>query len=564
MPTSRKRSKKSRRVHTSSDERRYIKASRIPRSLASLESMESSYPKVFAEHLGVLMFERRALHRRNLEKLPTVAWDALSIVPMADALLSLAGAGWPEDQMLPRDGKWGTHLRWSLDQYVEVHRLIQSGMIYGALVTGRMFLERWTMNLAGASNLAKLDGEADKDFISRVWSQYSSLTARDAGADWAWLSECIHGRAPFDKVLSPLITGRDRADVALEQVEERLLQTIRAFAIQLLVSIEHEASLQGLEKWIHVVGATPKPLMYPTSQNSLAELELLGNATLPLDPSVTFDGCLDDIIEFGESYEETISRERALTVVSHAVSPYHLVGSVLNRRMRSALLARKNYINELELADSDLGHGSLYARLYRYGAMVEAALLVAGDVEGEEKVALQTAALALHSAWQLWLDDTDITLGCIRGVLEQTARARTHRLKTERAARLELRSAAPSRWIEAAGLGRLNPVGRALGEFSHLTFATRRISARELLIEVQPEGTPYPGNTARLHALDSAAYLLANEVLARLTDKHPALADAFRRDVTLMASDQHMRFQEDLMERSLRKREHPWSGPDFS
>jgi hypothetical protein len=61
---------------------------------------------------------------------------------------------------------------------------------------------------------------------------------------------------------------------------------------------------------------------------------------------------------------------------------------------------------------------------------------------------------------------------CVRGVLEQACRARAHRVKPARAARVEDMGAAagPARWLEAAGWRRLAVLGRALGEFAHVSF----------------------------------------------------------------------------------------------
>jgi hypothetical protein len=51
--------------------------------------------------------------------------------------------------------------------------------------------------------------------------------------------------------------------------------------------------------------------------------------------------------------------------------------------------------------------------------------------------AFAVCASALRSALWLWLEDDDRAMGCLRCVIEQLARARTWRVKPERAAKIE-------------------------------------------------------------------------------------------------------------------------------
>ena len=135
---------------------------------------------------------------------------------------------------------------------------------------------------------------------------------------------------------------------------------------------------------------------------------------------------------------------------------------------------------------------SLEWRLFQNIAIGEAAFLAAGWATGHEADALRTAAAALHSAWWLWLEDTDDAMTCVRGVLEQTCRARAHRVKPARAARIEDMGAAAStaRWLETAGRKRLAVLGRALGEFAHISFRARWSGARDALASLQADDTP--------------------------------------------------------------------------
>ena len=118
--------------------------------------------------------------------------------------------------------------------------------------------------------------------------------------------------------------------------------------------------------------------------------------------------------------------------------------------------------------------------------------------------------------------------------------------------------ASPVRWLEAAGWKRLAVLGRALGEFAHISFRARWNGALVTLAALQTDGTPRPDSTARGHALDASAFLLAHEVAARFDQACPAVATAFRTHVTLLDADKHERYVEELLQRSLGLR-----GADF-
>jgi hypothetical protein len=69
--------------------------------------------------------------------------------------------------------------------------------------------------------------------------------------------------------------------------------------------------------------------------------------------------------------------------------------------------------------------------------------------------AFAACASALRSAQWLWLEDDDRGMGCLRCVIEQVARARTWRVKPDRAAKVEASSKSTpprldrGRWLEA-------------------------------------------------------------------------------------------------------------------
>jgi hypothetical protein len=240
--------------------------------------------------------------------------------------------------------------------------------------------------------------------------------------------------------------------------------------------------------------------------------------------------------------------------------------ALVERRGRAVERARKAFMTEVRQFGSDFNPGSLGARLFRYIVISEFALIVAGWAQGHERDSLAAAAVALRSAWCFWLEDTDSSLPCVRTVLEQTSRARTWRVKPDRAAKIENLGAlsAPVRWLEAAGWKRLDSLARALGEFSHLDARVKTEGARQILINMQDEQKNLREETARGNILDSAAYLLAGEVCARLETESALVHAAFRQTVTLIDEEEHQAQTEDLLNTSLRLRGEDLGPPTFT
>jgi hypothetical protein len=238
---------------------------------------------------------------------------------------------------------------------------------------------------------------------------------------------------------------------------------------------------------------------------------------------------------------------------------------MLERRGRAVQRARDAFAAEQESFGDEFDPQSLEWRLFQNIAIGESAFLAAGWVSGYEADALRAAAAALHSSWWLWLEDTDDAMTCVRGVLEQTCRARAHRVKPGRAARIEDMGAAAStaRWLETVGRKRLAVLGRALGEFAHISFRARWSGARDALAALQADDIPGPDSTARRHVLEVSAYLLAHEVAARFDAACPAVAAAFRVRVTQLDADEHERQIEELLQRSLKLRSADFGQPDL-
>jgi len=110
---------------------------------------------------------------------------------------------------------------------------------------------------------------------------------------------------------------------------------------------------------------------------------------------------------------------------------------------------------------------------------------------------------------------------------------------------------------------RIRVLARALGEFAHVSFRARWGGARDALAALQASGTPQPDSTARGHALDASAQLLAHEVAARLDLACPAVAATFRARVTQLDTDRHEQYVEELLRRSLDLRAADFGLPDL-
>jgi len=233
--------------------------------------------------------------------------------------------------------------------------------------------------------------------------------------------------------------------------------------------------------------------------------------------------------------------------------------SIEERWARSIDEAKHSFVEERASTGDRFDPNAIAVTLIRYRCIAEMADLTSTLLQSERSSGLQAAAAALESAWVLWLQDVDDSMVCMRTVLEATARARTHRTKPERAARLEARgrATAPHRWVEAAGWRRLAPFLRALGEFSHIQDRSRHDGSWDLLAQVQVDAIPEEAvHTARGHALAKVATMLAFETAASLEPTHPAMAAAFRSIVLDESESDAERALNEWLERASTFRDH--------
>jgi hypothetical protein len=136
-------------------------------------------------------------------------------------------------------------------------------------------------------------------------------------------------------------------------------------------------------------------------------------------------------------YRRYVASQRAGAYLQVAVN--HRVGedAVGERRARAVETARTAFEIEARVMRPEFDPRELAAKLFRFATIAHAARIVAEWTMGNDRNALLVAASALDSAWVLWLEDTDQAMTCVRGIAEQTARARCWRLKPAAAAKLE-------------------------------------------------------------------------------------------------------------------------------
>jgi hypothetical protein len=542
---------------------------------AELDQAVGQQPRLLDVALMSRYAARSRVFRGCRELLPPEGSLVLALIPAADAVLCKAGAGWSLAPDCWGRPTWPDMLRWGLDKAADTCRLLRVGLTYGAVVMARAQFERWTLNVAFHHNVTGIgDTESTADYVRRVWSVYPDVAeSLDVGLAWSELSEWLHGRGLITAALGEIVDAADGA-VPGEQPSGTsagtvggmlgVHQRVGALAEIVLRQVRGGVSLVAVEHYGHKFTPALQATLRPDTAvgDKLARFLPLLNA---LDFRAVFGGTGRDALLQAEIYRLFVGDSATADMLASGISPPLAASAMLERRGRAVNRARMAFKDEQEGLGSEFAPERLEVRLFRYIAVSEAAFLVAGWAGGREADALRTAAAALQSAWWLWLEDTDDAMSCVRGVLEQTSRARAHRVKPARAARVEDTGAAssPARWLEAAGWKRLAVLGRALGEFTHVSFRARWSGARGTLSAMQASGIPTADSTARGHALDAASCLLAHEVAVRLDQACPAVGAAFRARVTGLGIDEHERYVEELLQRSLDLRGTDFGQPDL-
>lgn len=529
--------------------------------MLTLENAVAKDSSVLGPLLASAWARRRIGHKADSRLLPAFGHRLLASVPAADYALSRNGGGWPFIDLIERD-PWATELRRGLDVGVQICVLLRNGMTLAAVARARRYLERWTFNVASFHEVTpQQPGESDPSYIERVWSVYNGLGG-SPGEDWAKLSELLHGRS--------VSTGHGRVSISDDGFGTFALHNLVVRAIEL--------------PYLQVRGGVDNLLQDSAGSTSwrlpLAPVRLL--PSVPTAERVELKRVLNpaDIggvlardgrwsIEFSENYRRHMDNHSGLernyesSVTSNDAQDAFI--ERVGRTNASALLAFQ--LESEHPGSAPLDFGPLAAKLFRYWAISGMARYLGTDAAEPGASALKSAAVALDASWWLWLEDTDDSLITVRSLVEMVAVSRTFRLKPDKAAKLLSAGplTSPSRWVEAAGWGRLGTVVRALGEFSHVTPRMRSGGARTLLEEIQENGDPVLAqHGARREILDEAAYMLAHEVVSRLEGRYPNLHKAFGEAVTLLSPLEHERKLTDWLERALARRKHDFGQPDMA
>ena len=492
--------------------------------LTRLEQMGAAEPVALAGPLQLISELRAADHAQVEELLPALAWQTAGAVAAADDILEALGAPWHWTPSATEEQAWLQELRKGLDTFAKMCWFLRFGYTSGAVALARQFIERWTFNLSSTRDIWP-DGEEEyDDFLRRVWSVYPAMVdGRDFGQEWADLSELLHGRSITRSGRTVSIglhaDAADRADV------HELVVAAAEMALR---------QVRGAIDTAHAGTAAVTPISHGSLQLRVEKFpptsppDFLTVIAPPLDYGFVTSELAGTISSWGATYRRIVA-DRSKDPVNVLTFAWM---AIEERWARAIDHANQSFDDEQRMLGDAFSPVTHDAIILFYRCITEMTELVAvSSAPGARTAALQAAAAALESAWVLWLQDVDESLICMRTVLENTARARTHRLKPNRAAALERRGAAttPHRWLDAAGWGRLSAFNRALGEFSHTQARSRHEAARDLLTSVQRGETVSAEHTARARALEEVATMLAHETAASLQLTHPRLAVAFRK-----------------------------------
>ncbi|KRA24065.1 hypothetical protein ASD65_06225 [Microbacterium sp. Root61] len=519
--------------------------------LVSLRWLALKRPEAFAPALFSFGLRRRSQVADTPALLPSEGWGVAHLVPAADRLRIRFGADWDP---LSGGDTWPRAIYQAIDDGVMALWYLRAGMTVPAALIARTLLERWTLNVANEFDLERTDGEQDEDFISRVWSSYPHESIpRDAGRWWAYLSELLHGRAGTEafgeRAAVPITSDLARSvhpHAAVCQIVELSLRQVRG-------ALSTMAESEGLNETIAVFQCRPPRI------SSVPEPFRLTDAFLPLEYYEANRVRSEQWVQVAAIYREKVADDSGDLLTRF--SPAMAFEALLERRGRAVERARLAFEEEKRQLGDDFDPGLLASKMFRFIAIAETGRILADNAEGPERDALSTAAHAVDGAAHLWLEDSDYSMGCVRVLLEQTARLRVHRLKKERALRLEENARTPSsRWVSYAGWGRLAVLVRAVNEFSHLGLRTRRSGARDILRLLQLDDKQL--ETGRGSALISVAYMFAFELHARLAHE-PAVADLFTETVTLLDEAGHVARLEAYLNMAQQSRDTSLGDPDF-
>lgn len=460
---------------------------------------------------------------------------------------------------------WPEHLNWGVHSAVAAVRMLLCGQTLGAAALARNQLERWTTNRAFLAKVTKRSGEAEEDFIARVWSSAidERLLKKNPTLAVAFEGDIGHyqdepqidhahvqlraGRDVCPAVLwmnlSEILHGRLANGTVDWEVESCLGEPIpddvwRAYAVildALGVGLNHVRRVveavhreRGNDREVAYLRGTEDTFSEPSDDEpedppfrSVTERrKIVAPSTFCLMPLTPEEGLSDSAINHTHALAmryEGVRRQQRPDGRLYRDDELSSLGFAWHRALSIRCAQAALDIERKQLGKS-FNVTSIHGRATRWTLVAEGLALAAKWMNpSPQGAAAATAASALRSASWLWLEDDHRSMAVLRTVLEQVARMRTWRIKPTKAARLESSSASPSRWLEGAGWRRLGPLNIALGEFAHLTDRSEWSGAHAFLTTLQSEADSETAQyTARRSALELVESLAADEAIAAL------------------------------------------------
>lgn len=541
----------------------FARAHEFPSDPIKLAALCDREPHAFAALVGRRRNELDRGFRSLGGLIPKFATDTVLLIPLVDAVMCEAGYVWRSRPDLP--WSWNDELQSGTDAVAQVARLARSGFLYGAVAVARSQLERWSLNIAYNLNAApRQDGEGKDEWLARVWGSHPQYRGHDAAHAWNVLSELLHGRRWMAAACDTEWTWPPSHTLPTTDVMTVIVAAWKAMDIAFRVV---RSGVWGVANVIELGAGAPTRLdilQIGAVEGEFEERGMFRKFLMPIDFILPFSSAADEMVDKARAYRELVSDSANGDPDLLTRTPGLAEMALVERRGRAVEIARFAFAREHHLRGTDVDdHLAGTALVFRLSAIAEAARIAAKQSRPDARDALRIAAAALDSATTLWLEDDNTCLVCVRGVIEQTARARTWRLKPGQAQRLQDAAVSPSRWLSKAGWSRLNLLLNALGEFAHRSHENRLAAARSTLQMYLPPPEDTDVSRLRGDALDAAALLFADEVSARLQELDPRLGKAFRREVTLTADADHARQVEEILRRGLLGGRQP-SAPDRS
>jgi hypothetical protein len=519
-------------------------------------------PKGIVEALVSRHNQRWGNVANDIELLSDNVVETLHVVFPMDVFLWKSGVRFTNIPSSPY-GNWEEHLRWAIDSACQSIRMVLACNPIGAAAIARTQFERWSANRSTSSNRQQPDGTSTDDHYTAIWGP--ECPPIPAGAVWNEMSEILHGRGGLVSVArwdsaqladpAAISSGEHLAEIVLTAVKLSLRQVMLCIA-----TLAEEADYPaGYVKMLRAF-----PIALPSDMD-------IRNASLTVWPLTLqiVEQFGQRMVKAGEIYLADVEKLASGTPGTERTYSQRSFEAFASRRGRAAGWAMYSFEMERHALGEGFDPANLARRERAYIITNETAALLSSWTQGYISDALAISSCALRAAFWLWLEDDERAMMLARTVIEQAARLRTWRLKSDKAAILEQRGerASSRDWLEAAGWRRLSVLNRSLGEFSHATPEARWSGARNALIALQPPDPDAKSpreQTARGAALSEAAFALGSELAHLAHQHHTALAEAFQSVLPYTETVGSEAQIEEWLERCWTHRELPFGKRDFS